>query len=242
MKTVSEVSRLTGISVRALHHYDEIGLLQPTAVSAAGYRLYDDEAVRKLQTILLFRELRFPLKEIIAIIGKEGYDAETALKQQIKLLELEKEHTERLIVLARDMLAKGVDKMDMIAMNENKAELYREETRERWGKTDAYREYAEKEKEQTDKGRRENAEGLDALFVRFGAIKGQSPDSPEALSLVKELQTFITEHFYHCTDEILYSLGEMYTADERFRAHIDKLGGEGTAAFVSEAIRCIFPR
>ena len=87
MKTVNEVSKLTGVSVRTLHHYDAIGLLKPTQVTAAGYRLYDDTALARLQTILLFRELQFPLKEIKSILDSPDFDREQALQQQIGLLE-----------------------------------------------------------------------------------------------------------------------------------------------------------
>ena len=86
MKTVTEVSKITGVSVRTLHHYDAIGLLRPTAVTEAGYRLYDDEALGRLQTILLFRQLQFPLKEIKKILDSPNFDPQEALAQQIELL------------------------------------------------------------------------------------------------------------------------------------------------------------
>ena len=92
MKTVKEVSLLTGVSVRALHHYDAIGLLKPAKVTEAGYRLYDTASLERLQQILLFRELEFPLKEIKAILESPDFDRNKALEQQISLLELKKEH------------------------------------------------------------------------------------------------------------------------------------------------------
>ena len=90
MKTVKEVSRITGVSVRALHHYDAIGLLKPTAVTEAGYRLYDDAALERMQSILLFRELQFPLKDIKRILDAPDFDAMTALAQQVRLLEMQR--------------------------------------------------------------------------------------------------------------------------------------------------------
>lgn len=90
MKTVKEISRLTGVSVRTLHYYDEINLLKPTETTDAGYRLYDDTALERLHSILLFRELQFPLGEIKAILDSNGFDKEAALKEQIKLLEMQK--------------------------------------------------------------------------------------------------------------------------------------------------------
>ena len=99
MKTVKEVSELTGVSVRTLHHYDAIGLLKPSSVTEAGYRLYDEEALRRLQSILLFRELQFPLREIREILDRSDFDPEEALTRQIRLLELQRERLDRIIAL-----------------------------------------------------------------------------------------------------------------------------------------------
>lgn len=106
MNTVKEVSRLTGVSVRTLHYYDAISLLKPSRVTEAGYRLYDDTALRRLQTILLFRELQFPLKEIREILGSPGFDPMEALQQQIHLLELQRRHLDKLISHARQIQKK----------------------------------------------------------------------------------------------------------------------------------------
>ena len=94
MKTVKEVSRITGVSVRTLHHYDAIGLLKPTAVTEAGYRLYDDAALKRMQSILFFRELQFPLKDIKRILDAPDFDPMTALSQQVHLLEMQRAHLE----------------------------------------------------------------------------------------------------------------------------------------------------
>ena len=99
--TVNEVSKLTGVSIRTLHYYDQIGLLQPTGITESGYRQYDDTALERLQQILLFRELEFPLKEIKKILDSDGFDRKKALEQQIELLTLKKEHLENLITFAR---------------------------------------------------------------------------------------------------------------------------------------------
>ena len=100
MRTVKEVSKLTGVSIRTLHYYDTIGLLQPTTTTEAGYRLYDDTALERLQNIMLFRELEFPLKEIKQILDSPDFDRKKALEQQIQLLTLKKEHLENLITFA----------------------------------------------------------------------------------------------------------------------------------------------
>ena len=99
MKTVHEVSELSGVSIRTLQYYDRIGLLSPTDRTEAGYRLYDDAALEKLQQILLFRELEFPLKDIMEIVNRPDFDRSKALEQQIELLKLKKEHIENLMDL-----------------------------------------------------------------------------------------------------------------------------------------------
>ena len=98
MKTVQEVSTLAGISVRTLHHYDAIGLLTPTTTTEAGYRLYDDNALERLQCILFFKELEFPLKDIKEILDSPNFERNKALEQQIKLLTMKKEHLENLLI------------------------------------------------------------------------------------------------------------------------------------------------
>ena len=132
MKTVKEVSRLTGVSVRALHHYDAIGLLRPAKITEAGYRLYDEENLQRLQQILLFRELQFPLKEIAAILDSPGFDPDEALLQQIRLLELRRERLDALIGLARDIQQKGVSSMNFDAFDTGEIDRYATEAKERW--------------------------------------------------------------------------------------------------------------
>lgn len=111
MRTVKEVSELTGISVRTLHYYDEIGLFEPTVVSEAGYRLYDDKALERLQQILFFREFDMPLKEIKNIMENPDLDKNRMLQSQKQVLVLKKERLERIIASIDDIL-KGENKMD----------------------------------------------------------------------------------------------------------------------------------
>ena len=117
MMTIHEVSKLAGVSVRTLHHYDAIGLLPPTALTEAGYRLYDDTALARLQSILLFRELEFPLKDIKSILDNPKFDQATALTDQIKLLELRQNRLGQLIALARETLETGVTPMKFDAFS-----------------------------------------------------------------------------------------------------------------------------
>ena len=236
MKTVNEVSRLTGVSIRTLHYYDEIGLLHPTEVTDAGYRLYDDTALEKLQHIMLFRELEFPLKEIKAILDSSDFDRNKALEQQIELLTLKKEHIENLIIYARGIHLMGVKDMDFSAFDTKKMDEYAAQAKASWGDTDAYKEY-EKKTEGLSKEQK-NAFGIEMMeiFKEFGQLLPAGPGDTPVQAQVKKLQDYITEHFYTCTDEILSGLGKMYVAGGSMTENIDKAGGKGTAEFVSEAI------
>lgn len=121
MRTVKEISDLTGISVRTLHYYDEIGLLKPTDKSEAGYRLYDDKALETLQQILFFREFDIPLKEIKAVMENPSLDTKQILQMQRKMLVAKKERMERLIASIDDIL-KGDNKMDFVVFNKTEIE------------------------------------------------------------------------------------------------------------------------
>ena len=233
MRTVNEMSKVTGVSVRTLHHYDAIGLLKPTKVTDAGYRLYDDAAVFRLQSILLFRELQFPLKDIKAILDNPAFNAEEALVQQIKLLEMQYKHIGELISFAREIQAKGVTSMNFQVFDKNEMEQYKEEVKAKWGETQAYNEYTQK-KNHDDSS---TANQLMSLFAEIGTIRDTSPRDAKAQEKIRALQSFITKNYYNCTNEILKGLGQMYVCDERFQKNIDKAGGEGTAAFVMEAIK-----
>lgn len=146
MKTVQEVSNLTGVSVRTLHYYDQIGLLKPTEVTESGYRLYDVEALEKLQHIMLFRELQFPLKDIKKIIQSSDFDRNRALEQQIELLTLKKEHIENLITFARGIHGLGVRNMDFSAFDATKIDEYTDQVKAMWGKRHSIRNLSKKQK------------------------------------------------------------------------------------------------
>lgn len=237
MRTVNEVSKLTGVSVRTLHHYDAIGLLKPTAFTDAGYRLYDDTALERLQQILLFRELEFPLKEIKVILESPDFDRNKALEQQITLLTLKKEHLENLLGLAREIKEIGVNRMDFTAFDTSKIDDYAAEAKAAYGQTPEYAELAEKSNGRTKEETQRLNMQMMAIFTEFGTMNELPPNSEKVQTQVKKLQNFISEHFYNCSDEVLYSLGSMYSGDGRFTENINKAGEEGTAQFVSEAIR-----
>ena len=236
MKTVKEVSSITGVSVRTLHHYDAIGLLKPTRVTEAGYRLYDDTALRRLQTILLFRELQFPLKEIREILDSPGFDQKEVLQQQINLLELQQQHLDTLISHARKIQVTGVTIMDFTPFDRSELDEYAAQAKARWGKTDAYKEFEQKTAGQSPAQMQSDGDALMAIFAQFGAIRHTSPASAEAQALVAKLQGFITEHYYTCTKPILLGLGQMYIAGDSMTENIDRAGGEGTAEFAHQAI------
>ncbi len=231
MKTVKEISRLTGISVRTLHYYDEINLLKPTKTTEAGYRLYDDTALERLHSILLFRELQFPLKEIKAILDSSDFNTKTALEEQIKLLELQRNRLDEIIISAREILTKGTENMNFSTFDKTEIKKYADEAKQKWGCTDAYKEYIQKHYDSADK-----TDKLMQIFAEIGKIKHLSPYCEEAQNLIKKLQNFITENYYTCTDEILRGLGQMYISDERFKKSIDDAGGAGTAEFTAKAI------
>ena len=232
---IKEFAEFTGVSVRTLHYYDEIGLLTPANVDKwTGYRYYDESSLLRMQEILFYRELDFSLKNIIEILSTPDYNKNRALQDQKSLLILKKERLERLILAVDDAL-KGENIMS--AFDNSEFEKHKAEARQRWGKTDAYKEHQEKTKDYSAGKWNNLAEEMDGIFANFAICKqkGSAPDSAEAQDLVKRLQEHITANYYQCTMQILAGLGQMYTADERFMQNIDK-HAPGTALYVSKAI------
>ncbi len=235
MLTVHEVSERTGVSVRTLHHYDAIGLLTPAEVTQAGYRLYDDGSLKRLHSILFFRELQFSLKDIKGILDDPGFDPQKALDQQIRLLELQRERIDRIIKQAKEM-KKGDKTMKFDVFDYKEIEQYKQEAKEKWGGTEAYKEAERKAAGRTTEQESGIAEGLMDVFREFGALRSLPPEDPAVQKKAAYLQQYITDHYYACTKEILKGLGQMYVCDERFRENIDQAAGEGTAEFASRAI------
>ncbi len=234
--TVNEVSKLTGVSIRTLQYYDTIGLLKPSEYTESGYRLYDDTSLERLQQILLFKELEFPLKEIKTIIDAPNFDRSKALEQQIELLTLKKEHLENLINFARGIKMLGVKKMDFTAFDTKKIDEYSKRAKEQWGQTPEYKEFEEKSKNRTADEEKSMMKDFMQLFVEFGQLTSLEPSEEKVQLQVKKLQDYITEHFYQCTKEILNGLGKMYASGGEFTENIDNAGGEGTAVFTAQAI------
>ncbi len=237
--TVNEVSKISGISVRTLHYYDEIGLFTATDVTESGYRLYDEASLERLQQILLFKTLEFPLKEIKEILDSPDFDRSKALEQQIELLELRKEHLQNLINFARGVKAIGVKYMSFEAFDTKKIDEYAAQAKASWGKTDAYKEFEKKSEGRSKEEQQKLNVELMSIFAEFGKIKDKAPDCEEAIQLAKKLQDYITEHFYTCTDKILLGLSKMYVGGGDITTNIDEVGGEGTAAFAHDAINAM---
>lgn len=235
---INEAARLAGVTVRTLRYYDQIGLLKPSRVTEAGYRVYDAEALEALQQILFFRELDFPLREIREIMDKPGYDRRKALEGHRTLLLEKKKRIEGLIALA-DRTLKGEDEMSFQEFDKSSLEdmraKYAAEARERWGHTAAYREERERTAGYDEKKWRAVGGQSEELLRAFAARRGEAPESDAVQALVRRWQAYITENFYRCTDEILAGLGAMYVEDSRFTDNIDRYGA-GTAALMAEAI------
>ena len=238
MMTVHEVSKLSGVSIRTLQYYDSIGLLKPSDYTESGYRLYDDAALERLQMILLFRELEFPLKDIGKIIDSPQFDKRKALEQQIELLTLKKEHIENLLNLARGIKEIGVNNiMDFTAFDTKKIDEYAAQAKESWGDTDAYKEYEKKSEGRTAEDNANIVKDMMMIFTEFGGMKEQDPASDMVQKQVKKLQDFITDKMYNCTKEILSGLGKAYSAPGEMNANIDRAGGDGTGEYVDRAIQ-----
>jgi len=237
MRTVTEIAKLTGVSVRTLHHYDAIGLLKPTQITEAGYRLYDEAALERLYLILLFREIGFPLKEIQGILDAPDYDRNRVLEQQVELLKAKVSHLQNCIHIANGIKLIGVKNLKFKNWDPKKIDEYSAKAETLYGKTEAWQEYKQKSAGRSKGQEQALGEGIMELFSQLGSMKELSPDSPEVQAWVKQLQGYITEHFYNCTPQILAGLGEMYAGGGSMTENIDAAGGQGTGKFAREAIR-----
>jgi DNA-binding transcriptional MerR regulator len=236
MKTVNEIAKQTNISVRTLHHYDAIGLLKPTAVTEAGYRLYDEDALMRLHLIIVYRELGFSLNQISAILDAPDFDRNRALEEQIALLEQKREHLQNRITFARGLKLTGVKNMDYKNFDHKKIDDYSAQAKALWGKTDAYKEFEQKSAGRSKDTEKAIGNDLMDLFVQLGTLRNQAPGSEAVQNWVAQLQAFITDHYYNCTKPILQGLGEMYAGGGSMTENIDNAGGQGTGAFAKAAI------
>ena len=236
MKTVKQISACTGVSIRTLHHYDSIGLLKPTATTEAGYRLYDDAALQRLQQILLLRELGFPLKDIQAILDAPEDVRRKALDDHIRQLDAQRRRLQDKISMAAIMKVTEVNNMDFEQFDAKKLDHYSAQAKTLWGKTDAYKEYEAKSTGRSQETDKALGEDLMGLFRELGTIRDQAPDSEAVQAWVKKLQEFITANYYTCTKPILMGLGQMYAGGGSMTENIDHAGGAGTGEFAMQAI------
>lgn len=236
MKTVTEIAKQTGVSVRTLHHYDAIGLLKPTQITDAGYRLYDEEAVIRLHLIVLYRELGFSLKKIEELLNAPDFDRNRALEEQIRLLEEKKQQIQNRITFAHGLKLTGVRHLNYDGFDHKKLDDYSAQAKAMWGKTTAYQEFEQKSKGRTPEDAKALGDEMMALFTSVSTLRHLDPGSAEVQNWVAELQAFITEHYYTCTKPMLKVLGEMYAGGGSMTENIDNAGGHGTGEFAKAAI------
>ncbi len=242
--TVGELAKLTGVTVRTLHHYDEIGLVRPSARSAAGYRLYDDGDVARLQQVLLHRELGLPLEQIAAVIDAPGFRRVDALRAQRAALAEKRDRLDGMLaaVDAALRLAERTTEMepeDVKTMFDGFDHTqYDEEARQKWGESEAYKESARRTKQYGKAEWEQIRRDWEAIYARLAELmrEGASPDDARCNGMVEAHRAHIDRWFYPCSREMHASLAEMYVADPRFTANLDKIA-PGFAEFLHDAIR-----
>lgn len=241
--TVGSVARLAGVTVRTLHHYDEIGLVVPAGRTDSGYRTYGAAEIERLQEVLFFRELGFSLETIREIVGRPDYERETALLQQRQMLEARAEHLFALIdavdrAIAAERTGATMSNEDMLEVfGDFDPSEYEEEAKQRWGETDAYRQSAQRTARYTKDdwlALQAEADEINQGLIELMAA-GTPADDPAAMDLAEAHRLHISKWFYDCSKEMHAGLGQMYVADVRFKENIDK-AGDGLAEYLSAAI------
>ncbi len=241
--TVGQVAKAAGVTIRTLHHYDEIGLLSPSGRSSAGYRSYEDADLERLQLIRYYRELGFPLDEIAAILDDPSSDPAEHLRRQHELLSARIGKLQEMVAAIE--LAMEARKMNIPLTPEERFEVFgdfdpdehTDEVERRWGDTEAYRESARRtagySKEDWLRNKAEN-EDWGRRFTEVMA-SGAPADSPAAMDLAEEHRQLISQWFYDCPYEMHTCLADMYVGDPRFTEYFETLR-PGMAAYLSEAI------
>ncbi|QNG60276.1 MerR family transcriptional regulator [Bacillus sp. PAMC26568] len=231
---IKEVADLVGISVRTLHHYDEIGLLTPDEVTGSGYRLYSNENLETLQQILFFKELGFPLKKIKEIINSPSFDREEALTLHRKMLLEKRNRLDQMIATVDKTIQYAKGEIDM--SNKEKFEgfdfsenPYEQEARERWGDK-----AVDKANAKAASMTKEMQENFNNLYRKLADLRHESPSSEESQAAIGEWYVLLNE-FGHYSYDAFKGLGQMYVDDERFTKNIDKFG-EGLAVFMRDAM------
>jgi DNA-binding transcriptional MerR regulator len=238
--TVGELAKLTGITVRTLHHYDEIGLVQPSDRSRAGYRLYGDGDVLRLQQVLLYRELGLPLDQIAAVI--DGQSRTDSLRQHREVLVAKRARLDAMLAALDSALrleeGTTMQPDDVKSMFEGFDHAqYEAEAEQRWGATDAYKESARRTKSYGKAEWEQIRRDADAIYARFAELmrEGAAPTDARVRGVVEAHRAHIERWFYPCSHEMHRGLAEMYVGDPRFAANFDSIA-PGLAQFVRDAI------
>ena len=240
--TVGDVARVTGVTVRTLHHYDAIGLVTPGGRSHAGYRLYDEADLDRLHAVLAYRELGFGLDEIASLLAGD-VDRGTHLRRQHELVRTRIDELTRLLAALEKAMEAEMSGIRLTpeerfeVFGDDDPDRYADEARDRWGDTDAYKQSARRTAQYTKEDwLRIKAEG-DAVTRRFADLftAGAPADGAEAAAAVREHREHISRWFYDCSPQMQRGLAELYVTDDRFRDHYDTLA-PGLAQWVHDAI------
>ncbi|MGN6866915.1 MAG: MerR family transcriptional regulator [Solirubrobacteraceae bacterium] len=240
MNTVGEVADLAGVTVRTLHHYDEVGLLSPSGRSEAGYRLYSYDDLARLREILIWRTLGFPLTEIASLLDDPGHDRLAALERQRELIEREIDRLGALAAAVDAAIAAQTNgtRLEETTMFEGfDPSEYEDEARERWGDTEAYRESARRTAQYGEPEWAEIRAEADAITRELVALmhSREPTDGQAARALAERHRQHISRWFYPCSPAMHRGLGEMYVADERF-ARVYEREAPGLATYFRDAI------
>lgn len=237
---VKEVAEMVGVSIRTLHHYDQIGLLTPKETTDSGYRLYSEENLEKLQQILFFKELDFSLKEIKKIINSPSFNRQEALILQRKMLIEKRNRVDKMIETIDKTIKHMMGEIQMT--NEERFEginfshnQYEKEARKRWGDQPVNKINAKLERMTKDE-HKGLSEKWNMIFNKLALLRDQSPKSKEVQVTIKEWYDFLNENFGKYSPDAFYGLGQLYINDERFTKNIDQYG-HGLANFMSEAMK-----
>lgn len=224
--TINQLARLSGVSVRTLHYYDEIGLLKPSFVMTNGYRQYERPELLRLQHILFFRELDFPLAEIQRLLDAPDFDMASALRKHKQSIEVKRDRLGRVLATidkTMDELTKGTTMKDEELYDGLTGELkeHQREAQERWGQTEAWRQSRERTKHWTKADYAKIAEDGKKFTQQLADTMDQGATSPEFQALIKHHHAGI-EVFYDCPLAMYRNLGQMYVDDPRFAAYYNK--------------------
>jgi len=241
---VKDVARIAGVSVRTLHHYDEIGLLVPRTRSQAGYRLYEDDDLFRLQQILIGRELGLSLEEIRLSLDDSRFDRRKVLIAQREQLSRRFSQTEAMIRAVDAALATFDTKTKGGGMDLKKIfdgfdpSKYEQEAKERWGDTDAYKESTKRTKKYSASDWKKIKDEQVAIYKDAATVmaSGAKPSDPKAMDIAERHRLFIDRWFYPCTHAMQLGLSSLYESDSRFAQNIDK-HSEGLTEFLVVAIR-----